>query len=337
MKVAIRVDASYEIGGGHLMRCLTLAEEILSRGGEVTLLSAELNEAKLGSLADSLSLKKISGPVGSLDDANQTRVFSQEYDWLIIDGYRFDTPYLEAIGGVKTMVIDDTSPLPSYPTEILLNNNPSAVSEWYGGKDVQSMLLGIPYMLLRSDLRKSTRPEFRENVVSIGIVMGAADPTNVTQKILRAIRTLPEMYEWSVVVGPFNRHLPSLQEETTNHPQTVELLVSPPMTEFYSSVDLVVTAGGSTLWELAYLGVPNLSFVIADNQKPSAEMAHRLGLTVNSGELERLSEADISQAISRLANDREARMSLHQTGQKLVDGLGVSRVVDALERFSYES
>ncbi len=39
MKIAFRVDASPEIGIGHLMRCLALSEELIRRGHACVILS----------------------------------------------------------------------------------------------------------------------------------------------------------------------------------------------------------------------------------------------------------------------------------------------------------
>jgi len=102
------------------------------------------------------------------------------------------------------------------------------------------------------------------------------------------------------------------------------------MPKWIAWADLVVCAGGSTCWEVAFLGLPGIVLVLADNQRRLADAMAELGSVVHLGEVAKVSPEQIADALSRLAADDHLRRRLSRRGRCLVDGRGAARTVQAL-------
>ena len=112
MRIAFRADASTQIGSGHVMRCLTLAEELAGRGVEIIFISRDLPDDYRtmveGKGFPVIELPKAVTDGGALDwnahaswlgvdweqDADETIVallnHQSDVDWLIVDHYALD-------------------------------------------------------------------------------------------------------------------------------------------------------------------------------------------------------------------------------------------------------
>jgi spore coat polysaccharide biosynthesis predicted glycosyltransferase SpsG len=99
------------------------------------------------------------------------------------------------------------------------------------------------------------------------------------------------------------------------------------ISELMSEADIAISAGGSTCWELACLGLPNMILVVAENQAPIANDLDKREVSVNLGWFEDVQEEDIKDNLSRLIKDVEKRRSMSENGMRLVDGGGVDRVI----------
>jgi spore coat polysaccharide biosynthesis predicted glycosyltransferase SpsG len=91
-----------------------------------------------------------------------------------------------------------------------------------------------------------------------------------------------------------------------------------------------VSGSGSTLWELAYMQVPALLLVLADNQRGGARACEAAGMARLLGEAEGVTPSDVARATMALAGDADARAAMAGAGGRLVDGNGARRVVEAL-------
>jgi spore coat polysaccharide biosynthesis predicted glycosyltransferase SpsG len=96
------------------------------------------------------------------------------------------------------------------------------------------------------------------------------------------------------------------------------------MANLIASADVAVTAGGSTMWELAALGIPFVSIVVADNQRQSALAMAKYGFPSidAAGDLERA----LPGLLNRILPDAAQRGTLSDVGRQLVDGKGAARV-----------
>lgn len=330
----IRADASPQMGTGHVMRCLALAEQWLYGGGSVMLLSAEL-PAPLAQRAADLGVKVIGQPIiaGSKADARQTGVTARAHgaSWVMVDGYQFDAAYQRELkdAGLRLLWVDDFGHADEYCAELVLNQNLGATPSLYPKMASETqLLLGCRYVLLRREFLRwqSWQRDIPERAGSVLVTLGGSDPANVTAKVVHALRELGRQAPAAtIVVGGGNPHYASHRMALHDTPHRL-VRNAANMPELMAQADVAIAAGGTTAWELAFMGLPSLMFILADNQSANCEELARRGAAINLGRPETVSVADLARAIAGLANDAAGRRRLAQNARALVDGYGSLRV-----------
>jgi UDP-2,4-diacetamido-2,4,6-trideoxy-beta-L-altropyranose hydrolase len=341
----IRADASVQIGMGHVMRCIALAQVWQDQGGDVTFLSYCDSEALRQRIIDEgFDLIPIEKPHPDPHDLSYTLdVFeqlktqnSELRTWVVIDGYHFTPHYHEAIreNGYRLLVIDDMAHLDHYHADILLNQNIHASSLHYSCDRDTVKLLGCEYVLLRKEFLKykGWRREIPEKAKKILVTMGGADPDNVTLKVIRALNSLNDPYlEVKIVAGPANPNINNLERELYLLPFTFHLLANVSnMPELMAWADVAISAGGSTCWEIAFMGLPSLIITLADNQDGIAEGLGEAGAGIDLGWHENISIKQCTKALKEILQDKNKMSRLSEQGQKLVNGKGSQKVIKAM-------
>jgi UDP-2,4-diacetamido-2,4,6-trideoxy-beta-L-altropyranose hydrolase len=356
-KILIRIDASVQIGTGHVMRCIPLAQAWQDRGVDVTFLghcdSESLHQLIIDEGFDFIPIEK---PHPDPYDLNRTLEIlkqlktqnSKLITWLALDGYHFTPDYQKAIreNGYRLLVIDDMAHLDHYHADILLNQNVHASSLHYSCDRDTVKLLGCEYVLLRREFLKykDWKREIHNKAKNILVTMGGADSKNVTLKVIKALKLLndPDL-EFKVVVGPNNPHVDTLKNAIHNAPPAplnrAPLLGIQPgcsmrlvlnatnMSELMAWADVAVSAGGATCWEMAFMGLPNAILVLAENQRKNAESLASAGIALNLGWYEEINELGLTETLNVLMSDQICRKEMSAKGRKLVDGAGTHRAL----------
>ena len=334
----IRADADSRIGTGHVMRCIALGQAWQDAGGAVVFATCCDSKAILQRLHDeSFIVERLNASDAFLEKLS-AGVFAQySGGWVVCDGYHFDAAYHGAIraeGYYKLMVIDDYNHLSYYNCDILLNQNISAQSfEYKCGTDCL-ILRGLRYVMLRREFRKfdimpKSVPSRAKKVL---VTLGGGDPDNVTLKVVKGLNglSMPDL-SVKIIVGMTNPNRESIVNVTGSSSYDAEVLSGvPDMTGLFDWADVAISAGGSTCWELCYMGVPALVVVIADNQREIAEHLGKAGAVVNLGWHELLQSNDITHELSKLLASAERREYQTNIAMSLVDGKGAERVVAAI-------
>jgi spore coat polysaccharide biosynthesis predicted glycosyltransferase SpsG len=160
--------------------------------------------------------------------------------------------------------------------------------------------------LLRSEFtNESTLRRFDEPARRIVVTFGGADAHNQAARVARLIGSLTPPIDVTVVAG------------------------STDMARQLRNADLVVCAAGSTCWEVAHLGIPALTLIVASNQERIAEGLHAAGVVRSLGWFDRVSDDTLAGAIESLRRD-PARADMSRRGRALVDGHGADRVAQAM-------
>lgn len=318
--VVFRTDASVQIGTGHVMRCLTLAEALRKGSAEcvflcrpheghlIQLIAERGHRVKtLPALSPGWTPKPAPphaawlGVDQAADAADALRALEGERRaaWLVVDHYALDREWQTALRPAcdRIMVIDDLADRP-HDCDLLLDPNIGRSEADYKGllPEGARMLLGPRHALLRPEfaahraasLARRAQPELRRLLVTLGGV----DKNNVTCRVLDALdgAGLPEALEITVVMGPHAPWLSAVRERarTMRRPTRVLAGVND-MARLMTESDLAIGAAGSTAWERCCLGLPTIQLVLAENQQKIAEALERVGAasTVDIASLEK--------------------------------------------------
>ncbi len=340
MKLVIRADASTQIGTGHVMRCLALAQAWQDAGGDVMFVmatKAPLLEARLKS--EGMEIVYITAQIGSVQDARETVKLTRNFNakWVVVDGYNFGGEYQQIIkdDGLHLLMIDDYGHAEHYYADIVLNQNISADKGLYVNREPYTqLLLGVKYTLLRREFWewcgwKRETPTVARKIL---VTLGGSDPYNVTLKVIQALQLVElDDLEAVVVVGGSNPHYEQLKSVCLDAKFPIHLKRNVAnMPELMAWADVAIAAGGSTNWELAFMGLPTIILVLADNQRAIAEELAKTKAVVNLGWYEDVYVTDIAKASTKLLGAADVRRESSTYGQTLIDGKGKSYLMNVL-------
>lgn len=362
MKVVFRADASLQIGSGHVMRCLTLADALRAVGAECHFICREhpghlldLIRSK-GFSAYGLGLTDVSTAIdlggaqavqpahahwlgtSQQRDAEATAPILEALkpDWLIVDHYALDAQWETLLREyfISLLVIDDLADR-RHICDLLLDQNLGHAERDYTvwvPNDCR-VLIGAQHALLRPEfarLRKqSLQRRYSSRLQHLLIAMGGVDQFNATGAALRALKAclLPLNCSVSVIMGLKAPCLADVVEVAANMRWPTEVLLNvSDMGERKAVADLVIGAAGSTSWERCCLGVSTIMVVLADNQKSGARALQNSGVIVL---VERASDIPGHLASAILALTRgDTLQVMSGSASKIIDGLGVQRVIN---------
>lgn len=340
----IRADANSEIGMGHMMRCLSIAQELDRLGKQVCFLLADeapasfLLERKQKFHVLHTDYRKMEQELPVLLPLLQEKMQSL----VLFDSYFVTQRYLKEIAGyARTVYLDDKNMF-SYPVDAVINYNIYGKPSEYGKDSFRPgrmLLTGPAYAPLRKEFQ-GIPYIVRDRAENILITTGGSDKYFLAGKILESALAACELagqrfLQFHVVSGAFNQNLPrllALSERYSNvhiHRNVTE------MAKLMQDCDIAVTAGGSTMYELCAVGVPMICFSFVDNQERIVETFAQRGLVCYGGnflkEKETMAET-AARFLLRLVQDKEARASYSRRERELVDGFGAGRIAEALCR-----
>lgn len=318
LHVAIRVDAGGPIGVGHAMRCATLGAALISAGHRVTVVSASLPDW----VAE--RYRGAGAVIGSTPGS--------PVDVWVVDGYELgDELTALAASGAAVVAVDDNHELPVGSARLVVNQNLHATADLYSdvGLDVR-LLLGPSYAMIRGDVTSIDRSQHHDDGRAVLVSFGGTDPAGLTLPVVAALVGVADVAV-VVALGADHPQRPQLEELAERHPDQVRFAAGD-LVDGLRSADVAAIGGGSTLWEVASLGIPAVAAVVADNQQAgtvAAEVAGFVtGVDVRHGDR---GAADVAEAVLTLLDDPERRGAMARAGRTLFDGRGAQRVVAAIE------
>jgi UDP-2,4-diacetamido-2,4,6-trideoxy-beta-L-altropyranose hydrolase len=355
VNISIRVDASEQIGTGHFMRCLTLADECSRRGAKIRFVSRHLplhfQEAVRARAYEFTPLKERQVNlensdlthshwlgVDQLDDAQDTimALSDQQWDWLVVDHYALDARWESALrkktGSI--FVIDDIADR-QHDCDLFLDQNfyVDMKSRYAGKMSSQcNMLLGPRYALLQEGFRHARRQmrHRTDSVKRILIFFGGVDVDNNTGRAVRAVARIgPPGVRVDVVIGAQNRFREELLDDCARHKFSCHVQTDR-MAELMAAADLAVGAGGVATWERCCMGLPTVSFCTAANQNEQISDAAAEGLLYAPDCRDDI-EALVERHVAALVENSYLRKAISRRAFHAVDGKGVLRVVSNMD------
>lgn len=362
MNVVFRCDASLQMGSGHVMRCLTLADALRAQGGECHFICREHQgnliefirqrgytviafparpeyfQPDAGSAPPVLAHAAWLGCDWSPDAKQSQSVLEQiQPDWLVVDHYALDSRWETALRPYcrKLMVIDDLADR-HHDCDVLLDQNLGSTPSHYQALVPAGcrILVGTNYALLR--------PEFAEwrpyslarrksgQLHHILITMGGVDLPNATARVLSTLKqcVLPKDCRITVVMGEQSPWLQQVHFIAATMPWPTQVLCNiADMAHRMADSDLAIGAAGSTSWERCCLGLPAILICLADNQRVSLRQLSDVGAALAIDQ-ERI-EVDLGSAMSALST-HQALSTFSLRAALVTDGLGVNRVRDVI-------
>lgn len=311
MKVVFRVDASSSIGLGHLMRCLTLAEELIKNGNEVLFImrnaTSEVYEIIKSKGVNCKSYYSQELKIDWETDSIHTINFLEENnfltDWIIIDHYDLDDNWEQRLRPFtkKIMVIDDLANR-KHDCDVLLDQNYYLnMEERYSGLVPEhcKLLLGPSYAILRTEfISAKEKKRKRERVNTILVSFGGSDPKYQTLRILKILHSLNlSEIKIEVVVGNANEQREEICAFCKEKPNMFVHLQPRNLASLILNADFGIGSGGVSLWERCFLGLPSIVIVVAENQIETVEaVASKKGI-INLGWYEQLEDEQIKHSI----------------------------------------
>jgi UDP-2,4-diacetamido-2,4,6-trideoxy-beta-L-altropyranose hydrolase len=336
----VRTDANIAIGTGHVMRCLALAQAWQDLGGCAVFAMAEATaavEARLRS--EGMEVVTLRGTAGTPQDSNETAQLaaSNGADWVVVDGYQFGAEYQLALksAGHKVLFVDDNGHAERYSADLVLNQNACASEDYYRNRNSGTeLLLGLQYGMLRREFRnwRNRQRDIPKTASKILVTSGGSDAANLTPRVIDALDLIGLAgLEATIVAGGSNPHIRELETAVGKAKLHLRLLQNvTSMAELMADAHVAISAAGTTVLELAFMGVPTILVTVADHQRSNAEACEKLEIAQNLGDLSHVTPARLATALSELISDPEHRSTMTSRARLSVDGLGAERVAARL-------
>lgn len=312
------VDAGPRVGGGHVMRSLTLARALAARGARCAFLASPGVGEVLAAFGPDIEQRAEPG----------------DFDGVVFDHYGLGRDdQLAVAGGRPVMVIDDLADRP-LAADIVVDSGPTRTADDYRGllPPGALVLLGPAYAPVRAEfaaLRAEAYARRGGPVRRVLISMGLTDVGGVTLRVLEALAPYRGDFAIDIVVGGGAESLPALRKLAAGDPGLELHVDTPAMAELMTRADAGIGAAGSTTWERCTLGLPSILVVVADNQRPAAEAMAERGAALMVDAADADFAATLDRALKLLLGDPARRADLAAASAKVCDGLGAGRVAAA--------
>lgn len=346
--IGFRVDANEHIATGHLMRCMSIAQQCMKQGEVCLFLLAEDKET--------LRLKEKNIPYRILNTRwneldNEIELMKQviqneQLEWLVVDSYQATKHYLTELNQVtKVMYLDDMAQ-EIYPISAVLH-----YSQWPGETDYEDayktagleksvdVLAGMKYTPLREEFsgnKEAIENHKKTRSKSILITTGGTDIYNVTGRLLKECiyKRKDEFagYDFEVIVGNMNQYEPGLRQmaETESRIHLHKNVKN--MSDYMRSCEMAVSAGGTTLFELCACKIPTVCFSFADNQQGFVEEMGKRCIMLCAGDAREVKNIEeiIADRLCEFMMNTQVYEDYAQRMSQLVDGQGSVRVAQYL-------
>ena len=337
IKIAIRADGSAQIGMGHLMRCLSVANALKEKQAEILFITGN-DESRSFVTESGFLCEPLQGHYMSMEEEITETLGilkAKGVRLLVVDSYKATEAYLAEVNScLPVFYIDDLGRM-NLPISGLINYNiygQKMSYDKYYTKHTE-LILGSKYAPVKPEFR-NTEYEVRKEVKHILITMGGSDSLNIAGalgKIL--VDILPPDIEITIICGKFSPHFDDVIKLADLHSGVHVLTNVTDMWNQMSKSDLVITAAGSTMYELCTMGVPTICCYYVENQRRIAECFEEETDMLNAGDFSKNPEMvleAIIQEIHKLINDDGLRRKLSIQMKGVSDGYGANRIAEKL-------
>jgi UDP-2,4-diacetamido-2,4,6-trideoxy-beta-L-altropyranose hydrolase len=330
-RILFVVDAGPRVGGGHLMRSLTLAQALEAQGCACTFMGPPAVSALLDTFAPGAA--RLTAASAEPRDL-AARIGSEQFEAIAFDHYGLSERDHRAMGqGRPVLVIDDLADR-ALGADMVLDAGPERTAEDYDGLLPEGcrLLLGPNHAPVRPEfaaLRETALAWRGEPVQRFLVSLGLTDLDGITARVVERLRPKVGDAELDIVLGQDAPSLPGLTKIARRDARLHLHVDTPHMARLTAEADVGVGAPGSSTWERCALGLPSVLIVLAENQRPAAQaMTERAAaLVVDAAAAD--FETKLDWAVMRLLTDANLRRQLAAASAEICDGLGAQRSAEA--------
>ncbi len=341
--IGIRVDANKEIAMGHVMRCITIAKQLVKKGCRVLFFTADewardtISQAGMDQICLHTRWDWMEEELPRLREMLPMAGVKT----LLVDSYQATRAYFEGLKDLVRLIRIDDCFEPVCPVDVLINYNAYHVrfpyQETYTGGT--RLLLGTDYVPLREEFAqdKNREKEAAENAEGFSVLLasGGGDARDALWGILQKTAG-DESFEnviFHVAVGEFYPRGEELEAYAKAHPHVRIYRPCRDMAGLMAKCDAAVSAAGTMLFELSAMGVPTVFFQTADNQRYDREFFGEEERMLYAGDIRQDREeclSAISENLKKLLADAALRERMSGELFKVTDGHGAERIAEQI-------
>jgi UDP-2,4-diacetamido-2,4,6-trideoxy-beta-L-altropyranose hydrolase len=329
-RILFFADAGPAVGGGHVMRCLTLAAALARRGAVCGFIATPAAGPILEVFADSV-VERVSA-TGDSAEALAAAAARWSARAMVIDHYDFECGHEARLRHAvrPLLVMDDLRR--RHDCDLVLDSNLGRTAADYPGTET---LAGPAFALVRPAFAERrdaalARRALGHSPQRLLISLGLTDVGAITARVVEAL--LPDLgeRELDIVLGAGAPSLARLEALSPRDPRVRLHINTQDMPALTADADLAIGAGGSSVWERCCLGLPAVTVVLADNQRANAQALEAAGaalmLEANLADF----DDQLRLGVERLSSDTRLRHPMSAAAASLCDGHGAERVADRL-------
>ena len=340
-KLVIRTEANAATATGHMRRCLNIAEAAREMGAEVAFIVAEPVSVTLP--------QKAGFPVFCMErifDAFDTEVQviceylqhlgigDKDDAVLLVDSYFVPASYLQAMRQYLRVAYIDDLHEQIWPVDTLICYGGYATDHDYAKEYPKTqLLLGESYMPMNRIYRDLPEHVIHDDLREVLVVSGGTDPVHFLPQFAKLVAEQAAWREihFTLIAGALDPDLPELKRMAETLGNVTISGPIPNLKEALQNSDLVITAAGTTLYELAATGTPGICYALADNQIPNAEAFAKRELLLFAGyiHIDGFSKETLQKQLEQM-RCADLRRAMSKRLRKLTDGRGAERIAQAL-------
>ncbi len=368
LNIAIRVDASKIIGGGHFRRCLTLAKEARLNGHDIIFISSQLPDRdKYHLKKNKISFKNIffkkdkkknsHSNIGYfqnsyenwlklpiLEDAKRTSNVLKQFqpNWIIFDHYGLGIEWVNKIrknhNNSFFLAIDDLDNR-KLGSDFLLDQ--TSITDKKRNYKSPCVLFGPKFALLSNEFSKLRKRSlhkrfkhqslvFKNKIFNILISLGLYD----NKKLLPIlVNNLLKLENINIIIATSSecQTISELKKISEKYEKVSLILDTDNMAKLMLMADICIGASGMSMWERCCMGLPSLTITIANNQKKITKQTSDLNISQELSIGTAKNQKKLTDLVSNLIDSPKILQRLSKNSFKVCDGLGASRVLNFLE------
>jgi UDP-2,4-diacetamido-2,4,6-trideoxy-beta-L-altropyranose hydrolase len=341
-RILFVADAGPEVGGGHVMRCLTLARALVERGAECAFVESRAAAPilrRFGWPAQTLLAMADARDLDALVASAEDFAERLGVDAIVVDHYGVDLRQeqpLRAEGGRRLVVIDDLANR-RHSCDLLIDPGYGRRREHYSALIVPecASLVGPSHALVRPEFaaarqralgRRAKHGPVRRALVALGLT----DVGGLTGRVVAALTDELGDVRLDIVLGADAPSLPALREAALTDRRLHLWVDTAEMASLMADADIAIGAGGSSVWERATVGLPSATVILADNQREMIDLMAGAGFTFAIDATQSDFETRLAECWRALTSDQTLRWSLAERTAELCDGQGAERVAERI-------